>query len=118
MALNRATIGENAKKARVFNGFSQSSVAHFLGVDQSLISKFEKGERTIQSEMLERLANLYGCTLADFLCADGIPEKKIKVAYRYSGITSDDMAIIHDIRRIAINLFFMTDLIGGDSIEK
>jgi transcriptional regulator with XRE-family HTH domain len=118
MSLNRTNIGENAKKARESNGFSQASVAVFLGVDQSLISKFEKGERTIQSEMLERLANLYGYTVADFVRDGGIPEQQLKAAYRSSGLTPDDMEVIHDIRRIAINLFFMTDLIGGDSVEK
>ena len=78
--LNRAIIGENAKKARESNGFSQASVADFLSVDQSLISKFEKGERTIQSEMLERLANLYGYTIADFLRDEGIPKQQLKAA--------------------------------------
>jgi transcriptional regulator with XRE-family HTH domain len=118
MSLNRTIIGENAKKARESNGFSQASVADFLGVDQSLISKFEKGERTIQSEMLERLANLYGYTIVDFIRDGGIPGQQLKAAYRSNGITPSDMEVIHDIKRIAINLFFMTGLIGGDNIEK
>ena len=118
MTIDRAVIGENAKNAREYNGFSQISVARFLGVDQSLISKFEKGERTIQSEMLERLATLYGCTITDFLSAGDVPEQQVKTAYRSSGITPDDMVIIHDIRRIARNLFFMSSLAGGEGIEK
>jgi len=118
LLLNGTTIGKNAKKARESNGFSQVSVADFLGVDQSLISKFEKGERTIKSEMLERLANLYGYTIADLIRDDGVPEQQLKVAYRSSGLTLSDMEVIHDIKRIANNLFFMTKLIDGDGIEK
>ena len=118
MSLNRTIIGENAKHARESVGFSQASVADFLNVDQSLISKFEKGDRTLQSDMLERLANLYGYTIADFELDGCVPEQRLKAAYRSNEITTDDMEVIHDIRRIAINLFFMTNLIGGDSIEK
>jgi transcriptional regulator with XRE-family HTH domain len=118
MPLNRVVIGENAKRARESIGFSQASVADFLNVDQSLISKFEKGDRTLQSDILERLANLLGCKVADFEREGGVPEQQLKTAYRASGLAVNDMETIHDIRRIAINLFFMTDLAGGDHNEK
>ena len=114
----RAIIGENVKHARESIGFSQASVADFLKVDQSLISKFENGERTLQSDILERLANLLGCKVADFEREGGVPEHQLKTAYRASGLTVDDMETIHNIRRIAINLFFMTNLADGDYYEK
>jgi len=118
MSENNVIIGENAKRARESCGFSQANVAEFLKVDQSLISKFEKGLRSLQSDMLERLANLYGNKVSDFECAGGIPEQRIKVAYRSIGITADDMEAIHDIKRIAMNLFFMSDLAGGNNVER
>ena len=118
MSANSVVIGENAKRARESNGFSQANVAGFLKVDQSLISKFEKGSRSLQSDMLERLANLYGYRVSDFGYVGGVPERRMKAAYRSSGISADDMEAIHDIKRIAMNLFFMADLAGGDSIEK
>ena len=118
MSANSAIIGENAKHAREANGFTQANIANFLKVDQSLISKFEKGERSIQSDMLERLANLYGYSISDFECEGGIPKQRMKVAYRSSGISSDDMEAIHDIRRIVMNLFFMADLAGGEKNER
>jgi len=114
---NNVIIGENAKRAREECGFSQANVAEFLKVDQSLISKFEKGLRSLQSEMLERLANLYGTNVSDFECADSGPDQKIKVAYRSNGLTTRDMEAIHDVKRIAMNLFFMSDL-AGDSDEE
>ena len=118
MSAYTAVIGGNAKRAREANGFSQANVADFLKVDQSLISKFEKGDRSLQSDMLERLANLYGYKVSDFEHEGGIPEQRMKAAYRSSGISSDDMEVIHDIKRIAMNLFFMADLAGGDSVER
>ena len=111
-------IGKNVKLAREINGFSQSSVADFLKVDQSLVSKFEKGERNLQSDLLERLANLYGYKITDFENEFVTDEQQIKTAYRSSGITTSDMEAIHDIRRIAMNLFFMTDLAGGSCVKR
>ena len=114
VSANRAVIGENAKRARESNGFSQASVAEFLKVDQSFISKFETGDRPLQADVLERLANLYGYCVSDFENEGGVAARRVKAAYRSSGITSVDMEAIHDIRRIAMNLFFMADLAGGD----
>ena len=45
-------IGNNIKKLRDSMGFNQSTIACFLNVDQSLISKIEKGERSISVDML------------------------------------------------------------------
>ena len=117
MSANGATIGENARRAREASGFSQANVAEFLKVDQSLISKFEKGLRSLQTDMLERLANLYGHCISDFSCTGGIPELQIKAAYRSSGITVDDIEAIHDIKRIALNLFYMSELAGDDDVQ-
>ena len=118
MSANTVVIGENAKRARESNGFSQANVADFLKVDQSLISKFEKGDRNLQSDTLERLANLYGYRVSDFEHKGGVAKRRMKAAYRTNGISADDMEAIHDIKRIAMNLFFMADLAGGDSVER
>lgn len=118
MSENNMIIGENAKRARESCGFSQANVAEFLKVDQSLISKFEKGLRSMQSDMLERLANLYGIKITDFKCVDGIPEQRVKAAYRSDALNTEDMEAIHDIKRIAMNLFFMSDMVGDDDVER
>jgi len=118
MSENNVIIGENAKRARESCGFSQANVAEFLKVDQSLISKFEKGFRSLQSDMLEKLANLYGAKVSDFECAEGIPDQRIKAAYRSNGLTTEDLEAIHDIKRIAMNLFFMSDLAGESDAER
>jgi len=72
----------------------------------------------LQSDMLERLANLYGYSISEFSCAGGIPELQIKTAFRSSGITVDDMEAIHDIKRIALNLFYMSELAGDDDVQR
>ena len=117
LSANITLIGQNAKLAREANGFSQTTIAKFLNVDQSMISKFEKGERSLQSDMLERLANLYGYNVADLSSKTGGPEQRIKTAYRSSWLSANDLEIIHDIKRIGLNLFFMTELLDGDKSE-
>jgi len=118
MVINRVVVGENAKRAREINGFTQANIADFLKVDQSLISKFEKGERKLQVDILERLANLYGYRVSDFYCKEGLTEQRLRVSYRSTVLSFEDMEVIHDIKRIALNLFFMADLERGDNIER
>jgi transcriptional regulator with XRE-family HTH domain len=108
-------VGKNAKLARETNGFSQANVAEFLKVDQSLISKFENGSRSMQADMLERLANLYGYKVSDFENEECVSNQRIKTAYRSNGLLPEDLEVVHDIRRIGMNLFFMTELMGNDS---
>ena len=110
-------IGKNAKRLREANAFSQSNIADFLGVDQSLISKFEKGERTINVDLLEKLAVLYGCRLSD-LNEESLAEQRIKIAFRANTLSADDLHVIHDIKRVAMNCIFMTELLGGAGIER
>jgi transcriptional regulator with XRE-family HTH domain len=59
-------IAERIKEFRKNSGLSQANIACFLGVDQSLISKAENGERSLSVEMLEKLAALYGVSMLDF----------------------------------------------------
>ena len=56
-------IGNNIKTLRDGMGFNQSNIARFLNVDQSLISKVEKGERILSADMLEKLASLFGVSV-------------------------------------------------------
>ena len=117
MSANINLIGKNAKLAREENGFSQTNVAKFLNVDQSFISKFEKGERSIQSDLLERLANLYGYNLSDLIDNTNNMKQRIKAAYRSNWLSADDLETIYCIKRIGLNLFFMTELLDGDKNE-
>lgn len=115
MSSNINVIGKNAKQLREDNGFSQSSVAEFLDVDQSLISKLEKGERSINIDLLEKLANLYGCKISDFNESE-LGEQRIKIAFRANSLSADDLKVIHDIKRIALNCVFMTELLESDNV--
>lgn len=110
-------IGENIRSLREQSGFTQSNLARYLQVDQSLISKIEKNERPITSDMLEKLSALFGVTTESF-DGESVPVNRIVFALRASEIREDDLETISVINRIAMNLKFMTRLLGGDGIDR
>jgi transcriptional regulator with XRE-family HTH domain len=110
-------IAENIKVLREQSGFTQSNIAKYLQVDQSLISKIEKNERPITSDMLEKLSALFGVTTESFN-GESIPTNRISFSLRASEINEVDLEAISAINRIAMNLNFMTRLLGGRGIDR
>ena len=102
-------IGANIKTLREKMNFNQTSIANFLNVDQSLISKAEKGERNLSLDMLEKLACLFGVTINEIENED-IEMTKLSFAFRTNDLTVDDMETISAINRIALNLELMDNL--------
>lgn len=105
-------IGETIKALREQSGFTQMNLAKYLKVDQSLISKIEKNERVITTDMLDKLSSLFGIS-PDCFYENTFPEKRITVALRASEIDEDDLEMISAINRIALDLNFMTKVLGN-----
>ena len=47
--------------------YTQKYIAEYLICDQSLYSKYERGERPVPLEVIIKLADLYGVSM-DYLC--------------------------------------------------
>lgn len=105
------SFGLNIKTLREQSGFTQMNLANFLKVDQSFISKIEKGERVITSDMLDKLSSLFGVSPECFYM-ETLPEKRITIALRASEVNASDLEMINAINKITLNLNFMTDLLG------
>lgn len=60
MKNNSSHLGEYLMYLRTSRGYSQRIVADKLGIDISMLSKIEHGERQVQSRMLKSLAELFG----------------------------------------------------------
>lgn len=104
------SLGMKLKKLRENSGLNQSQIASFLGVDQSFISLYEKDQRRLNVELLERLCSLYGCTLPD-LIEPGAANPPLNFAFRGQAITAEDLTAISDIHRIALNIREMKKLL-------
>ncbi|MHB1454970.1 MAG: helix-turn-helix domain-containing protein [Saccharofermentanales bacterium] len=106
-------VGIQIKNLRERSGFTQKNIADFLKVDQSLISKFESGERPISSDMLDKLATLFGCSLEAFTEAtDDV--RSFSFALRSSELCDEDLNTVSAINRIALNSAFMASLLESD----
>lgn len=103
--------GKRIKEIREINNFTQSNIAAFLSVDQSLVSKIEKDERSLTSDMIDKLAALFGVRPKAFMTDE--PIKSLAYGFRASELTADDMQAICDINRIALNSEFLSSLLNG-----
>lgn len=103
-------VAENIKKLRIERGFSQVNLAEFLKVDQSLISKIEKGERNLSADMIERLSFLFGVSI-DVIENEEVPNTSLSYAFRGNTLTVDDMDVVCAINRIALNSKYMDELL-------
>lgn len=109
-------IGQKIKKLRTQAGFNQSIIAEYLQVDQSLISKIEKGERDASTDILKKLSELFGCETNVFFSPDS-DVSCLNVAFRSNKMSSDDLQSIAVINKIALNLKNMQKLLEAEKNE-
>lgn len=60
MSSGRIDFGEYLLELRTTAGYSQKKVADKLGIDISMLSKIEHGERHVQGHMLKPISELFG----------------------------------------------------------
>jgi transcriptional regulator with XRE-family HTH domain len=66
--LRSCKVVENLlKDLRLNSGLRQIDVAAHLGVQQSVVSKYEDGERRLDILEIRRLCDLFGMTLEEFV---------------------------------------------------
>lgn len=95
-------IGKNIKMLRENMGVNQLAFAHFLNVDQSLVSKIEKGERNVSINMLEKISCLFGVAVDD-VENGALETSNLPFAFRANDLSVEDMEAISAINRIALN---------------
>ena len=79
------------KKLREENGYSQKQIADYLEMDQSYISKIEKGTRKLNEVSFAKLCLLYNCS-PGYLLGKSDEYESPKIAFR-SDETVDLFAI-------------------------
>ena len=76
-----AVAYERLKKLREDNNYSQEHVANYLDIDQSYISKIEKGKRNLNEISFNKLCLLYNCSPEYLLGKSNVYEPP-KLAFR------------------------------------
>lgn len=117
MTVNSSCIGIKVKQLREHANLTQKQLADFLSIDQSLVSKFEKGERSINSDILNQLAALFCCPVS-ILVSDESIVPAYTIAFRTTAIDNTDLNALTIINKIALNQFKMDQLAGGDSHDE
>ncbi|KXG44559.1 helix-turn-helix transcriptional regulator [Tepidibacillus infernus] len=111
--LNSELVSKRFNELRSKSGFTQSQIAEYLQVDQSYISKCENNERQFSIDILEKAANLFGCSIEYFTNEDS-EFSPMPIALRAKGLTTEDLETIAAMNKIALNLRYMEDLLKGE----
>lgn len=99
------------KELRKESKLTQSQLAGYLGVDQSMITRLEDGSRSLNVSLIKKLCSLFGCTESYLLGEDDayIP---LNFAFRSNGIQTEDLEGIAAVNKIVMNLRYMNEMIG------
>lgn len=111
--LNFELVAKRFSELRNNSGLTQSIIADYLGVDQSYISKCEKGERQMSIDILEKAAELFGCTV-EYFVNESSEFTQMPIALRAKSVTTEDLNTLAAMNKIALNLRFMEDLLEGE----
>lgn len=104
-------IGANIKKMRESVNLTQTHIANFLEVDQSFVSKIEKGERAVSTDTLEKLAILFCCPTSALLYDEEVATYNF--AFRTTALSKNDLSILSVINKLALNQLQMDKIAGG-----
>ena len=102
-------IGKRIKQLREEKGFSQSSVAKYLGISQKTFSKIEKGNHPLSSGTLKRISDLFGVE-AKALVDGSAKSTQMICALDTKALDDNDLAAIAAVNRIALNANFLSKL--------
>jgi len=63
----RTLVAYNLRRIRTAKGISQERLAADSGVDRAYVSQIETEKFAVTVDVLDRLADVLGCTIAEFL---------------------------------------------------
>lgn len=106
-------VGDNLKKLRDANRFSQEQVASFLGINRSTYSNYESGDREAPLDVLEKASDLFGCELhLLFEEDDAIVDNMLTCTFRVDNLSDSDMAEIASFKNVVKNYLKLNQLLA------
>lgn len=106
-------VSSNIKRLREACGFSQDTVANYLNVSRSAYANYESGVRELPLQLMEKLADLYGCEMYDLYSEDvDVVSAMLATAFRVDTLSREDMEQIAAFKRIVNNSLKMDKLLA------
>ena len=90
---------------------SQSKVAEYLSVDEDVIIKIENGEIDIDSNIIQKLSNLFCCRLDQILFGRNPKERIIDIS-KIDELSLEEMISLAAVTKIALNQFDMDKMLN------
>lgn len=109
---NNEKFDQRIKLLRKESKLTQEQMASYLNVDQSFVTKLENGTRNLNADLVEKICNLFGCT-DEYLLGESDEYIPLNFAFRSNNIQTEDLQSIAMINKIAMNLRFMDEILGG-----
>lgn len=91
-----ARIGERLRKLRKLRGMTQSELARQIGIQQSDLSRMEKGTYRVSLDNLFKILGVFGMEVAEFFQQETAPEPQPAPA----PLSREDMQTLQMLRRL------------------
>nr|WP_075573930.1 helix-turn-helix transcriptional regulator [Ezakiella massiliensis] len=115
--INLTDMGKRIKDLREEAGLSQISLSKYLSIDESTLSKIERGTRSMNSEDIGKLASLFCCPVK-YILHGGDRAWECSLSIKNNDLDIEDIEALAVINNLAKNQFEMDMLIGDIVIEK
>ncbi|KZX14897.1 helix-turn-helix domain-containing protein [Methanobrevibacter filiformis] len=101
-------IGVRLKKLRDENEYTQEQIANYLEIDQGQVSKIEKGDRSFNLSLLDKICLLYNCS-HEYILGKSDEYSSPKFAFRLN-TKNPNLEVVSKMNQIMANLKFLRDL--------
>ena len=91
-----AAIGSRLRRLRKERGLTQAELARQIGIQQSDLSRMEKGEYRVSLDNLFKILGVFDLDLADFFA-----ERESAAAQHHQPLSRQDMKILHLLRELS-----------------
>lgn len=97
-------LSKNLKDFRVKLGLTQEQIADYLEISREEVSYYETSRRNVPVELIPKYAKLFGVDEYDLYEEDSaINNLNLAFAFRANEISSNDLKVIADFKKIALN---------------
>lgn len=91
-----ATIGARLRRLRKERGLTQSELACQIGIQQSDLSRIEKGEYRVSLDNLIRILNVFDVQIGEFF-----GQAPVRQAPASRPLSQEDMQVLHMLRQMS-----------------